>query len=216
MNWSVTYPLFPADNAKVTALVMTPPPIPAALAGEQLQQLAQAQRTGKKIRRAVAVATSDAWAIAIFAALTFIGGLFSPSGLILGLGMGIVATVEFKGAYRLRRLDIQAARMLGWNQLALAGMLILYALWSIHGTLTTDNTWEMIQAAGPEVGEMLRPMAGLMRQLTVLVYASLIAVALCAQGGMAWYYFSRIKHIRAYLNKTPTWILQIQRSGVSI
>lgn len=213
---NLTCPRFQADTQKVTAVVMMPPPIPAALASEQLMQLSEAQRAGKKIRRAAVVATSDAWGIAIFAALTFIGGLFSPSGLILGLGMGIVATVEFKGAYRLRRLDERAARMLGWNQLALAGMLILYALWSIYGTLTTDNTWEMIQAAGPEVGEMIRPMAGLMRQLTVLVYTSLIAVALFAQGGMAWYYFSRIKHIRVYLSKTPIWILQMQRSGVSI
>jgi len=205
-----------ADTLKVTAVVMMPPPIPAALASEQLQQLSQAQRAGKKIRRAASVATSDAWGIAIFAALTFIGGLFSPSGLILGLGMGIVATVEFNGAYRLRRLDQQAARMLGWNQLALAGLLILYASWCIYGTLTSDNPWELLDSAGPEVREMLRPMAGLMRQLTVLVYGCLIAVAIGAQGGLAWYYFSRAKHIRAYLSQTPAWILQMQRSGVSV
>lgn len=195
---------------------MMPPPIPAKLGGEQLQQLADAQRAGKKIRRAVAVARSDAWAIALFAILTFLGGLFSPSGLILGLGMGIVATVEFKGAGRLRRLDEHSARALGWNQLALAAMLILYALWSIHATLTTDNTWEMINSAGPEVREMLRPLAGVVRKLTVMVYVCLIVVAIAAQGGMAWYYFSRIKHIRAYLSKTPPWILQMQRTGVAI
>ncbi|MCC6422959.1 MAG: hypothetical protein IT447_05725 [Phycisphaerales bacterium] len=200
----------------MTAVVMMPPPIPASLGDEQLRQLADAQRAGKKIRRAVSVATSDAWAIAVFAALTFIGGLFSPSGLILGIGMGVVATIEFKGAGRLRRVDEQSARMLGWNQLALAGLLILYALWSIHTTLTTDNTLELINAAGPEVSEMIRPLSGLMRKLTVLVYICLIAVAIAAQGGMAWYYFSRIKHIRAYLTQTPNWILQMQQKGVTI
>jgi hypothetical protein len=103
--------------------------------------------------------------------------------------------------------------MLGWNQLALAGLLILYALWSIYGTLTTDNTWEMIESAGPEVREMLRPMADLMRQLMVVVYGCLIVVAIGYQGGLALYDFSRVKHIRAFLEKTPTWILQIKRSG---
>lgn len=205
-----------ADTQKVTAVAMIPPPIPVGLADEQLRQLSQAQGAGRKIRRAVTVAKSDAWGIAIFAGLTFLSGLFSSSGLVLGLGMGIVATVEFKGSDRMRRLDERAAKMLGWNQIALAGMLIVYALWCIHGALTTDNTWEMIQAAGPEVGEMLRPMAGLMRELTVMVYGCLIAIAIGAQGGMAWYYFSRAKHIRAYVEKTPAWILQLQRSGVSI
>ena len=34
-----------------------------------------------------------------------------------------------------------------------------------------------------------------------------------AQGGTALYYFSREKHIRAYREQTPAWIVEFQQGG---
>ena len=39
---------------------------------------------------------------------------------------------------------------------------------------------------------------------------------LIVQGGTAWYYISREKILRRYLDETPPWITQMQRAGVTI
>jgi len=48
------------------------------------------------------------------------------------------------------------------------------------------------------------------------LYGAMIAVALFAQGGLALFYFTRRKHIDAYLAKTPAWILAMQRGGIAL
>jgi hypothetical protein len=54
----------------------------------------------------------------------------------------------------------------------------------------------------------------LARLLGVLVYGTLAAVAIFGQGGTALYYFTRRKHVEAYLRETPQWILDAQRAGM--
>ena len=60
---------------------------------------------------------------------------------------------------------------------------------------------------------MLAPVEDLTRMLSVAVYGGVIAFALFAQGGMALYYFTRGKHVRAYLAETPAWVVTVQRAG---
>ena len=150
----------------------------------------------------------------MFAALTCLCSLGSVSGVLLGLGMAVVAAVELHSAKRLRRLQPQAARTLGLNQLALAAMLILYALWSIHGELTGEGAYASLKASDAQLAAMLGPIEDLTRMVVLAVYGAVIAVAVLAQGGLAVFYFSRVKHIKAYLTHTPDWILQMQRAGV--
>lgn len=102
-----------------------------SLSPEQLTELAAARARSKKIRRAITVATLDGWATAIFAALTFLGGLFHWLGFVLGGAMAIVAYVEFTGAHRLRTLDVTAPRALALNQIFLGSVLLLYAIYSL-------------------------------------------------------------------------------------
>lgn len=141
-------------------------------------------------------------------------GLSSLSGVLLGLAMGAIAYVEFKGAARIRRLDPAAPRTLGYNQLAFAVALIIYALWSLHdvasgrGLMADLNTPELQQAGGEYVD--------LIRTCLKLVYGILVAVAIFAQGGTAMYYFSREKYIREYLANTPQWIIEMQQAGGTI
>lgn len=192
--------------------MFSPPPLSA----EHLQQLAAARTAAGKIRRAAVIANVDGVSIAVFAALTCLGSVGSVPGMLLGGGMGLVAAVELRNAGRLRLLQPQAARTLGLNQLALAAMLILYASWCIYAELTGPGAYASIKAADAQVATMLGPIEELTRLIVLAVYAGVIAVALLAQGGLAVFYFSRVKHIRAYLTQTPDWILQMQRAGVSL
>jgi len=191
--------------------VTTPPP----LTPDQLAQLTAARLAGRKIRRAVSVATFDGWTIAIFAALTFLCGLSSPATILLGLGMAVVSYVELTNAAKLRRVDPSAPRRLAFNQLALASMLILYALWSLH-TQSDNKELQSLIASEPAAAEMLKSLQPLVQRITVAIYASLIAVAILAQGGTALFYYTRTKHIQAYLAQTPPWILQLQKAGFAL
>src|SRR5436309_3457746 len=115
---------------------MQPPPMPIpsmptaapALSPEQLAQLMAARQKWKPIHRSARIATFYAWATALFAALTLLTALFSLVGLIVGVVMAVVAYGEFRGAAELKRLDPNAPRHLGYSQLLLAALLLVYAV----------------------------------------------------------------------------------------
>jgi len=174
--------------------------------------LADARLAAKKIRRAVTYATFDAWTIAIFAALSFVCGLFSGvSGVLLGAAMGIIAFVEFKGVARVRQLDATAAKTLAYNQLAFSAVLIIYALWSLHSIPTMSSVTSQLGQNSDlvDTGQI----DSWLRLGWFLLYGTVIAVAVFAQGGTALYYFSREKHIREYVQTAAPWIVEMQRSG---
>src|SRR5690348_1421830 len=104
----------------------TPPPLPAAatptpgappvLSAEHLQQLAEARQSGRKVRRAIGVATFDGWTIGAFGFLTLLIGITDLTSILMGVGMAAIAWLELRGAARLRRLEAGAGRALGFNQ----------------------------------------------------------------------------------------------------
>lgn len=192
------------------------PDVPHNVSEEHLRQLAAARAGGKKVRRAIAVAKFDGWSIGAFGALTLLCGLTDPTSIVLGLGMLAVAFVELRSVDALRRLDPRAARTLGMNQLALAALLILYSFWRIYTVSTRPGPYESIKAQDAMMARMLQPIEGLTKTISLAVYALLILIALFAQGGMALYYFSRVKHIQAYASKTPPWIVKLQQAGMGI
>ena len=168
----------------------------------------------KRVRRAIGVAKLDGWATAVFAGLTLIGGLFHWIGLVLGLGMAIVAIVEFIGAARLRRLDASAARMLAMNQVFLGAMLLAYAIYSLWA-MTTRTTYITTQLSShPELAHIGVEVEALAKLIGWVIYGTLAAVAIVVQGGTAMFYLSRRKHVEAYMRDTPAWIVQAQRAGL--
>lgn len=188
---------------------------PPAFTPEQMKQLAEARRVGAKVRRAMRVATLSGWTISIFAGLTILFSLFDPAGLVLGLGMGVVGWMELQGAARLRRLDPTAAGALAYNQLILGVLLLGYAAWGLYHALGAPMmAMDPALAASPEVAAMMRPYEGLARLISLVVYVTLAVVAVFGQGGAAWYYASRGKYIREYVQHTPAWIIQLQRAGM--
>jgi hypothetical protein len=188
-------------------------PIAPVLSDEHLRQLAAARRAGGKLKRAIAVASFDGWTVGVFGALTLLTGLTDPSGLLMGAGMGAVAFVELRGAGRLKRLESGVTRTLGFNQLALAGIMIAYALWRLHAEMSGVSPYQAYKS-DPQLARMLQPIENMTHLITLALYGAMICVALFAQGGLALFYFTRGKYIDAYLTKTPAWIIDMQRGGV--
>jgi hypothetical protein len=210
---TVPPPLLPPAPPLAKLAPAAGPTAQPPLSAEHLQQLEAARKLGRKIAKAVSVALFDGWAVATFATLTFLLGLMSVPGMLMGAGMGVVAWLELRGARGLRRLDPAAARLLGYNQVGLGSILIVYALWGIIRELTGAGEYAEMAAADPQLADMLKPVENITRMLSLGVNFGLIAVALIAQGSLAAYYFTRIKYIRAYVTQTPPWIVAVQKTG---
>jgi hypothetical protein len=189
------------------------------LSPQHLAELQAAAVAGRKVRRAARVAAFDGWTIGAFGAITFLVGLSDVSSMIIGVVMIGIAAVEIRGGNRLRRLDADAARLLGWNQVALAVLLLGYAGWRLlalrHGDGGVSEALGA-DANDPQVRELLAPYAGLTRMILTWVYVAVAAIAVAGPGSMALYYFSRVRHVRAYLAQTPEWITTMQRAGVTV
>lgn len=183
---------------------------------ENLRQLHAASAAMRKIKRTVGIATFDGWSIATFSVLTWLCGMTDPWNILMGAGMGLIAAVELNGAKRLRKLDASAARMLAWNQLALAGLLIAYATWRIVAVVRYGAVSGLVEALGPEATDVIGPIDALARQISYVIYGGVIAIAILGQGWMAIYYSLRGRTVAAYLAGTPGWIVDMQRAGFGV
>ncbi|MFH1748808.1 MAG: hypothetical protein ABIG44_17375 [Planctomycetota bacterium] len=204
--------------ASTTARPLAPEQ-PAAAAGPlsaaHLRELELARGRSKKIRRAINVALFNAWSLAIFAALSLLIGLFSLTSLVIGVALAVVAYNEFAGARLLRRYDERGTYRLGWNQLGLCGVLVIYASWCIYTSFTSPSSLDEALGASAQALQMVGSIKSLERVITLAVYGGLIVGSILFQGGTAWYYFSRKRHIRAYKQETPKWIIELQQHSAS-
>jgi hypothetical protein len=178
----------------------------ATLTSAHFEQLEGARRRAVKVRRAAAVSAFNAWTTALFAACALLSGIFSMPALLLGIAMAIVAAIEFRAGARLRRFDLRAPLLLGWNQLLLLAAVTLYCLWQLLGPQPARES-----SGSAEVDAMLADYATLEAKLRLALYAAVIAGTVLAQGLTAIYYFTRARHIRDYLAATPQWVVQIER-----
>jgi len=177
-----------------------------SLTTDQKEALADARKRAAHFLGATKVATVNGWSIGIFAAITIAFGLMSPTALVLGLGMAVVARNEFKGRSMLRAIDPAGARLLGRNQIGLMSLIVAYCLWSIYRTYVFPDL--QIQQELALVG--VAPAT--VRTLTVAVYAGVILASVLAQGLNARYYFVRVQRVEAYLESTPDWVVELQRT----
>jgi hypothetical protein len=183
------------------------------------QQHYEALRNAKskrvKIDRAIAVASFNGWSIGIFAALSalFLPFSFNLLGLLITLGLGAVAYHEFKGRQLLRTLDVNAPRLLGLNQIWLGVVIIGYCIWSLVAELAGPGAYAQTIEEHPELAEILGSTQGLYRMVVVMTYSTVIVLTIPYQALMAWYYFSRHKHLVAYIDQTPHWVTDLERAA---
>jgi len=184
------------------------------LSPEQHQQIATAQGSAAKVRRAAAVAGFNGWATAILAVCSAPFALFSFSGFLVTAVLALVAYNEFRGRRRLLQFDDHAPAFLGWNQVGLLATIILYCFWMLFVGLTGEGPFAAELAAQPELAQVLGSVDELddvYKLVLIAVYATTIVLSILFQGLNAAYYFSRGKHLSEYLKNTPDWVLDLQR-----
>lgn len=177
------------------------------LTTEQKEALADARKRAAGFLGAAGVAAFNGWTVAIFAAITIPFAVTSPSALVLGLGMAVVARNEFKGRSMLRAIDPAGARLLGRNQIGFMSLITAYCLWSIYRTYTHPDLQIQDELALAGVAPET------VRTLTVVVYVGVIAASLLFQGLNARYYFLRVQRVEAYLESTPSWVVELQQTA---
>jgi hypothetical protein len=133
---------------------------------------------------------------------------------VLGAGMLAIAYVEIRGAKRMRALDPAAPKMLAWNQVVLGSLLFAYAIFSLWRIYSGHTELAQQLDKYPELAAVAGDIEGLAKLIGLLIYGTLMAVAIFGQGGTALFYLTRKKHIDAYLRETPQWILDAQRAGM--
>ncbi len=186
----------------------------ANLSPEHIAQLAKARKSLKKVRRAISVAQFDGWTIAIFGGITLLTGITDWKSVGVGGGLVAIAYVELRAASRLAKMDRDALRVMGKNQLVLACLLIVYAVWQIIWIQRGGMMQELKSLpAEDSLADFIGPAGEMATQLMMGMYCILIAVAIFGQGSLALYYFSRARYLHAYLTETPPWILAMQRRG---
>ena len=197
----------------------SPPPIPQAnLSPESLAELKTARNAMKKIRRAILSARIEGYSIAIFGALSFAFSIGNVWDMLVTAILTAIGIIEINGAAKLARLDVRGTRLLMFNQLALAVLILLYALWNIYTQLANPNA--ALAGISPSDVQALNQIGvtgqlDIANQIMLIVYSSLIVAAL-AEAAMALYYHSRAAYVRQFIAQTPEWIVTMQKNGVSI
>jgi hypothetical protein len=178
------------------------------LSTADLGEVDAAKKRGKKIWRAVRVATFDAWTAAVVGGSALAFGVVDHTSAIIGGAIMTVAIIEFKGAARLRKLDPAGALICGANQLLLLSVIGAYCAWN----LLTQSSTSLTQSLGDPAGDaLLADMAGLESKIRQGFYVLVLGGSVLMQGLMALYYFSRAGVVRRYVRETPPWVIELQR-----
>jgi len=195
----------------------------APLTAEHFEQLAQAKLRAKKVRRAATLAIVNVWLLGAFAIGSLLiaaaGALFGEIdivGLVMAAGLGLVAWNEHRGRAMLLCMRPRGCRVLGWNQLGLMVLVIGYAAWMLAQALWAPSPYADVMAREPMLVGSLGSLDRWYRMLSLAIYGGLIVGTALFQGLNAAYYFTRRKHVVAYLRDTPEWVVQLQRRGVSV
>jgi hypothetical protein len=178
------------------------------LSPEQQQELRTAKTSARSFLGASKVATFNGWTIGFFAFVSILSGIFDLSGLLVGLGLALVARNEFVGRRRLRALDPSGLVLLWRNQVGLMLLIIVYCAWSIYSVLANPNPElvALLELVGEGADELFK-------SLTTMVYKAVIGATIICQGLNARYYYVRVARIRDYLQRTPRWVLDLQRDS---
>ena len=114
--------------------------------------LREAADLRKPIDRAASWAHFSAWGLVVMGVLSLPGVFGSLSGFLVVVGLGVCATLEFRGRAALRRMEPAGARILANNQLLLGGVMLVYCGLKIGASLMGAGQYDEILAANPELG----------------------------------------------------------------
>jgi len=174
--------------------------------------LRDARSRAKKLRRAASIGAFSGWTILIFAGITAVSAILGDvAAMVMGLALGTLGWNELRGVAMLKRFDPRGARVMGYNQIGLGLLIVIYAAWSLRSA--ADNP--LLSAQGGSTGDaqadaMISEITGV---VTYGLYGSMMVAGLIGPGLTAWYYFSREKIVRAFVANTPPWALEAMRTA---
>jgi hypothetical protein len=191
------------------------------LSARDLELLSRAGERMRSLRRALWLAYMNGSTLLLCAFACAPFALFDAALLWPALALGASGAAELRGARMLRDRDLRAPRWLAANQLVLLALIAVYcafgAVRALHGSVADE-----LSSAAPGVTEQLRDvMPGLdvssetldpaFRALAVAFYAAVFAACALYQGLCARYYRARAAVLRAFVDETPAWVMDVQR-----
>lgn len=201
---------------------------PAPISAEQAQAIKAAEARAKRFKLAGTLATLNGGTLIAVAVIAALSGLFDPSSLFAVLPCGALAYVELRGRAKLRRFEPDALRMLAFNQLTLVALVTLYAVFQMRAAMDAPSPFEaMADADTAALADELgfgdlndvaadEDLAGMVRSATVAFYGLVIALTALFQGGCALYYWTRTKHVEAFVKETPEWVVKWLRERAAL
>ena len=184
----------------------------AGLSPEQIAAIRAADIRAKKIRRAAKFAASEGTLSMIVGLSSLACFMFGWINAVLGILLGIFAYNTIRGANMLKRFDRAAVPLLAWNEVFLIAIVTLYSAYSIYSGLSTGGDPLTSKIISPEDIQLLNIDPKLIRESIWAFYLSLIALTALSQGLVGYYYKTREKHLEAYLQETPQWIVDFQKA----
>ncbi len=191
------------------------------LSASHRRELVAARDRAKSIRRAARVASFNGWATAVAAAASgmFLAFDHSAAAIAVTLGLCIVAHNEFRGRKLLLNFDPAGATLLGWNQVGLLAIVVVYCLWKLSGSSAEAAGALAQQLNGETEQELLRmvgDLQGLYQTVSLGLYGGAIVLSVLFQGGNAIYYFTRRRCVEDFIAETPQWVREVQSGSVPI
>ena len=148
------------------------------LTPENFRELEAAHRALRKVRRAVSTARFEGFTVAICGGVTALSGIPNIGIMLVGVVLTAIGVIEIIGGGQLRRLDLRAVRVLTINQLCLATLILLYALWNLHAARDGPSPGPNQRLRRPSFWARWMPSAfDFTHEMMLILYGSLIAAA---------------------------------------
>jgi hypothetical protein len=179
-----------------------------SLSPEERELLQAAVALHAPLARAARLGRANGLGYAVFGLLTLLFSFFGPDpvGLALGAVLLTVGVLEQRGAARLLAADPAAPRLLARNELVLMCAIVAYA--GLRLTLLRDDSAELERQLG-DTSALGIDVGSLMESINTLVFATVAAVALLYQGGMARYFLRRRAMLDEYVATCPEWAREV-------
>lgn len=185
-------------------------------------EIARGAEREKAFAFARKLASFNGIGVGIFAAISLLSAVLDPSSLLLAVPLGIIAFVELNGGQRVARYERSGLVQLACNQGALVAVVTVYAIAQIFSALDSASPLGEIMAQSGlpseelgigDVSAELGDFDEIYRSAVMAFYGVVIAVTALAQGGCAFYYYSRLKHLDRFLADTPRWVIDHLRTS---
>ncbi|MBN2447971.1 MAG: hypothetical protein JXO22_14665 [Phycisphaerae bacterium] len=202
--------------------VVARPAVPTGetpLSEEHYHQLRLAAIGRQPVLKAARAARASAITILVIGLSGLPVALLFPGWLsfLTTVGITVIGTVEWVGARRLREADPGAATFLGRNQMAFLALIIAYCLYQM---LAFSPEQAQTAALAPQLksqlaqvpsitGDIDKQLAAWAPFVTYSFYTLVIVISIAAQGGLAWYYFTRRRCLLAWQEDTPAWVRRV-------